>query len=227
MAKLVIVPTPIGNLGDISRRAIDALSCCDIVLCEDSRVCSKLLGHLGLSKDMRIYRDDNEDRQVPKIVDAIRSGSVVCLTSDAGTPTISDPGYRIVLACRKNGIPVESIPGPCAITTVLAASGLPSNGFLFLGFLSKKSSARTNTFKKYATFDYSLIFYESCHRIIKFLDNLIEVVGGKRIICVAKEVTKLHEKFCIGTASDARAEVCASQPKGEYVVVIAPERFEL
>ncbi|MDR1595834.1 MAG: 16S rRNA (cytidine(1402)-2'-O)-methyltransferase [Puniceicoccales bacterium] len=227
MAKLVIVPTPIGNLGDISPRAAKALAECDMVLCEDSRVCSKLLRHIGVTKDMVIYRDDNEERQVPKIIDSIRGGNVVCLTSDAGTPTISDPGYRIVSACRKVGIPVESIPGPCAITTVLAASGLPSDGFLFLGFLPKKSSTRISIFRKYASFDYTIVWYESCHRIVKFLDDLHCVVGGDRVVCIAKELTKLHEKFYIGKISKVRDEVGMSQPRGEYVAVVAPERFKL
>ncbi|MDR1401664.1 MAG: 16S rRNA (cytidine(1402)-2'-O)-methyltransferase [Puniceicoccales bacterium] len=226
MAKLVIVPTPIGNLGDISARAINALANCDIILCEDTRVCSKLLNHLGISKKMLVYRDDSEKKQVPKVIALIQAGNVVCLTSDAGTPAISDPGYRIVNACRKNGIEVQSIPGACAMATVLAASGLPSDGFLFLGFLPNKSSARIKTFQKYMNFDYSLIFYESSHRILKFLKDLLDVLGEGRIICVAKEVTKLYEKFYIGEARKVLGEMEKSVAKGEYTVVISPEKFK-
>jgi 16S rRNA (cytidine1402-2'-O)-methyltransferase len=212
-------------MGDISARAIEALARCDAVLCEDTRVCGKLLGHFGISKKMIVYRDDGEAYRVPKIVKLLLGGSAVCLTTDAGTPTISDPGYRIVNACRQHGIPIEVIPGPCAATAVLAASGLPSDGFLFLGFLPSKSSARINAFKKYTDFDYSLVFYESCHRILKFLDDLRGVVGDDRVVCVAKEVTKFHEKFYVGKVGEVFADVSKSSPMGEYVAVVAPWRF--
>jgi 16S rRNA (cytidine1402-2'-O)-methyltransferase len=175
---------------------------------------------------MLVYRDDSEKKQVPKVIALIQAGNVVCLTSDAGTPAISDPGYRIVNACRKNGIEVQSIPGACAMATVLAASGLPSDGFLFLGFLPNKSSARIKTFQKYMNFDYSLIFYESSHRILKFLKDLLDVLGEGRIICVAKEVTKLYEKFYIGEARKVLGEMEKSVAKGEYTVVISPEKFK-
>jgi 16S rRNA (cytidine1402-2'-O)-methyltransferase len=226
MSKLVVVPTPIGNLGDVSARMADALASCDVVLCEDTRVCAKLLRHLGISKRMFVYRDDGEGRRVPEIVDLIRGGTVVCLTSDAGTPAISDPGYRIVNECRKLGLPVESIPGPCAAITVLAASGLPSDGFLFLGFLPNRASARIGAFRKYAGFDYSVIFYESCHRILKFLEDLRTVTGENRVVCVAREVTKIHESFHIGKLGEVRASVAKSSVKGEFTVVVAPEGFK-
>jgi 16S rRNA (cytidine1402-2'-O)-methyltransferase len=188
-------------------------------------VCSKLLGHLSLEKKMLPYRDDNELKQVPAIIDAIGSGQVVCLTCDAGTPTISDPGFRIVRECRKRGICVESIPGANAITTALAASGLPSDGFLFLGFLPNKSAARTKIFQKYANFEYTLLCYESCHRILNFLEDLECATGGGRIICVAKEMTKLHERFFVGEVSAVRRDVAAVAVRGEYAVVIASEKF--
>ncbi|MDR2779009.1 MAG: 16S rRNA (cytidine(1402)-2'-O)-methyltransferase [Puniceicoccales bacterium] len=226
MPKLVIVPTPIGNLGDISARAIDALSKCDIVLCEDTRVCSKLLNHLMIDKKMLSYRDDNEERQVQKVIELMEGGNTICLTSDAGTPTISDPGYRITNACRKRNIPVESLPGACALITALAASGLPSNGFLFLGFLPNKTSVRTNMFQKYADFDYTLIFYESCHRILKFLKDLQNIMGSTRVICVAREMTKLHETFHIGNVGQVYCDTAKAPIKGEYVIIVAPKRFK-
>ncbi|MDR2737840.1 MAG: 16S rRNA (cytidine(1402)-2'-O)-methyltransferase [Puniceicoccales bacterium] len=226
VSKLVIVPTPIGNLGDISQRAVGALAACDIVLCEDSRVCAKLLGHLGLNKRIVVYRDNHEEKEIPMVIDAIGRGMVVCLTSDAGTPTISDPGYRIVNACRKSGLTVEPIPGPCAATTVLSASGLPSDGFLFLGFLPNRSSARLNAFKMYADFYHSIIFYESCHRILKFLEDLDAVVGEGRVVCVAREVTKMHETFHVGELGKILKNVAGSSTKGEFVVVVAPKRFK-
>jgi 16S rRNA (cytidine1402-2'-O)-methyltransferase len=227
MAKLVIVPTPIGNFGDISPRSLEALAGCDFVLCEDTRVCSRLLGHFNIKKKMLVYRDDGEEARVPKIIDLIRDGQVICLTSDAGTPTISDPGYRIVNACRRLGIPVESIPGPCAGIVALAGSGLPSNGFLFLGFLPHRESARIKTFQKYANFEHSVIFYESCHRILGFLENLLAIHGPHRIICVAKEMTKIHETFYVGEVGRIFSEIAKFSPKGEYVVVVAPENFKL
>ncbi|MDR2629279.1 MAG: 16S rRNA (cytidine(1402)-2'-O)-methyltransferase [Puniceicoccales bacterium] len=226
MSKLVIVPTPIGNLDDISTRAVDALARCDVVLCEDTRVCFKLLNHLKIDKKMLLYREDNEERQVSKIIDLIEKGNTVCLTSDAGTPGISDPGYRIVNACRRRKISIESLPGACASITALAASGLPSDGFLFLGFLPNKTSARTNMFKKYADFDHTLIFYESCHRILKFLKDLQNVMGTARIICVAREMTKIHETFHVGKIGQVYDEIAATAVKGEYVVVVAPQRFK-
>jgi 16S rRNA (cytidine1402-2'-O)-methyltransferase len=173
---------------------------------------------------MLVYRDGDEVRQIPKIIALIEGGKIVCLTSDAGTPTISDPGYRIVNACRKNEIPVESIPGACAITTALAASGLPSDGFLFLGFLPNRTSARVNAFKKYADFDHSLIFYESCHRILKFLGDLRTVVEGERLICVAREMTKLHETYHVGRLEKVYEDMAKFSPKGEYAVIIAPKK---
>ncbi|MDR1232852.1 MAG: 16S rRNA (cytidine(1402)-2'-O)-methyltransferase [Puniceicoccales bacterium] len=226
MSKLIIVPTPVGNLDDVSARAIDALARCDIILCEDTRVCSKLQNRLKIEKKMLLYRDDNEERQVPKIIGLIEEGNIVCLTSDAGTPGISDPGYRIVNACRRRKIPIESLPGPCALITALAASGLPSDGFLFLGFLPNKTSARTNMLKKYADFDYTLIFYESCHRILKFLKDLQSAMGATRVICVAREMTKMHEIFHVGEIGQIYDEIAAAAVKGEYVIVVAPQRFK-
>jgi 16S rRNA (cytidine1402-2'-O)-methyltransferase len=223
----VIVPTPIGNLGDISQRAIAALAACDVVLCEDTRVCSRLLSHFGISKRMVIYRDDCEERQVAKVVDFIKNGMVVCLTSDAGTPAISDPGYRIVNACRKFGLPVESIPGACAAITALVASGLPSDGFLFLGFLPNRASARINAFRKYADFAHTVVFYESCHRILKFLGDLGTVVGESRVVCVAREVTKVHETFHVGELGEVFRKISESTAKGEFVAIVAPEKFKL
>jgi 16S rRNA (cytidine1402-2'-O)-methyltransferase len=227
MSKLIIVPTPIGNFGDISPRCLAALAGCDLVLCEDTRVCSKLLKHFNIEKRMLVYRDDNEETRVPKIVDFIREGRVVCLTSDAGTPVISDPGYRIVRACRRFDIPVESIPGACAGIVALAASGLPTNGFLFLGFLPNRESARIKTFQKYINFEYSVVFYESCHRLSKFLENLLAIHGPCRTICVAKEMTKIHETFLVGEVGQVLPRIVKSHPKGEYVVVVAPENFKL
>lgn len=223
----MIVPTPIGNFGDISRRAIDAIASCDIVLCEDTRVCSRLLRHFKIEKKMLLCRDDNERSRARTVVDTIRSGKVVALTCDAGTPAISDPGFAIVRACRKHSLAVEVIPGACAITTALCASGLPSDGFLFLGFLPSRASARMKTFQRYADFDYSLVFYESCHRVVKFLEDLRSAVGDGRVVCVAREMTKLHETFHVGELGRVCEDVIAAGARGEYVAIVAPKRFKL
>ena len=226
MSKLIIVPTPIGNLGDISHRAIEALKSCDVILCEDTRVCSKLLKFIGITKKLITYRDDNEQKQTSLILSLINDGNSVCLTTDAGTPCISDPGYRIVNACRKNNIPIEVLPGPCAAITALSASGMPTNGFLFVGFLSNKSSARRNFFEKYKNFEYSIIFYESCHRIQKFIEDAYLVLGGNRTICVAKEITKLHELFITGKLYEVLEKIKQTPQKGEFVIIIAPQSFQ-
>lgn len=226
MSKLIIVPTPIGNLDDISHRAIEALKSCDVILCEDTRVCSKLLKFIGITKKLITYRDDNEQKQKSLILSLIKDGYSVCLTTDAGTPCISDPGYRIVNACRKNNIPIEVLTGPCAAITALSASGMPTNGFLFVGFLSNKSSARRNFFEKYKNFEYSIIFYESCHRIQKFIEDAYLVLGGNRTVCVAKEITKLHELFITGKLYEALEKIKQTPQKGEFVIIIAPQSFQ-
>lgn len=226
MAHLVIIPTPIGNLGDMSQRAINALSSCDIILCEDTRVCSRLLSQYGIKKQMMTYRDDNESKQCNSVINIIQSGRTVGLTSDAGTPAISDPGYRIVHACRKNNIPVISIPGPCAAITTLAASGLPSDKFLFVGFLPNKSHGRQKFFSEHKSSYYSIILYESCHRIEKFLEDANLILGSQRTICIAKEITKLHESFFVGKLEEALSMIKQQPQKGEYTIVIAPEKYE-
>ena len=226
MSKLIIVPTPIGNLGDISHRAVEALKSCDVILCEDTRVCSKLLKFVGITKKLITYRDDNEQKQISLILSLIKDGNSVCLTTDAGTPCISDPGYRIVNACRKNNVQIEVLPGPCAAITALSASGMPTNGFLFVGFLSNKSSARRNFFEKYKNFEYSIIFYESCHRIQKFIEDAYLVLGGNRTVCVAKEITKLHELFITGKLYEALEKIKQTPQKGEFVIIIAPQSFQ-
>ena len=226
MSKLIIVPTPIGNLGDVSHRTVEALKSCDVILCEDTRVCSKLLKFVGITKKLITYRDDNEQKQTSLILSLIKDGYSVCLTTDAGTPCISDPGYRIVNACRKNNITIEVLPGPCAAITALSASGMPTNGFLFVGFLPNKSSARRNFFEKYKNFEYSIIFYESCHRIQKFIEDAYLVLGRNRTICVAKEITKLHELFITGKLYEVLEKIKQTPQKGEFVIIIAPQSFQ-
>jgi 16S rRNA (cytidine1402-2'-O)-methyltransferase len=151
----------------------------------------------------------------------------VAVVTDAGTPALSDPGFRLVRACRRRALPVVPVPGACALVAVLSAAGLPTNGFLFAGFLPPKSAARIAFLQKYRDFDFTLALYESCHRIDKFVDEIVATLGPGRVICVAKEVTKVHETFHIGLASDVQARLAQSSLKGEFVVLIAPNEFVL
>ncbi len=227
MSKLNLVATPIGNMSDISIRAKEILANCDIVACEDTRVASKLMNNLGLHKDFVVYSDVREQDNASYLLEKLKAGKEVALISDAGMPCISDPGFRIVRLCRQEGIDVVVIPGACAIVSALSASAMPTNAFLFLGFLPPKTSARKNCFNKYIDIEHTLIFYESVHRIEKFLADAVEIFGKDRYICVAKELTKIYEKFYIGTTSQVQEEVKKSAIKGEYVVIISPKGFVL
>lgn len=224
---LYVVATPIGNLADITERARSILSSADLVACEDTRTTGAMLTRLGLHKELVAYHEHNELEAADRLAAAIEAGKSVAIVSDAGTPAISDPGFRIVRACRRKALPVVPVPGASALLSVLSASGLPTNGFLFVGFLPPKSSARTGFLEKYRAFDFTLAVYESCHRIDKFVDEIVATLGPARTVCVAKEVTKLHETFLVGTASDVQARLAKSSLKGEFVVLIAPESFVL
>ena len=224
---LYVVATPIGNLGDMSQRALSVLGACDVVACEDTRVSGRLLDHFGIRKPLLSYRDENEIRQSDVLCGRMRAGEKVVLMSDAGVPTVSDPGFRMVRQCRSEGIPVIPIPGASAVVTALCCSGLPSDAFLFLGFLAPKTSARIKAFQQYRDFPHTLILYESPHRILKFMDDVVAELGPDRVICVCKELTKLHERVWTGTAAEVRASLMKSSTKGEFVVLIAPSDYVL
>ena len=217
---LYLVATPIGNLGDITRRAVDILSRCDGVACEDTRVTGKLLKHLGISKPMWRYDDHSEHRDRSRLVDSMRTRAVA-LVSDAGTPMISDPGYRLVNDCREQGIPVTSLPGPCAAVLGLTLSGLPNDRFMFAGFLPSKDKARRETLAQLGQIDATLIFYETAPRLLKSLAAIEEVLP-KREIAVARELTKLHEECRRGFSAGLMAYYDAHPPKGEIVLLIGP-----
>jgi len=225
---LYVVATPIGNLADITERAKTILGQVDIIACEDTRTTGGLLKRLEITpKTLSAYHDHNEIEAAEKLADQLRAGKSVAVVSDAGTPAISDPGFRLVRACRKADLPVIPVPGANAVATVLSASGLPTNGFLFAGFLPPKSAARIRFFEKYQEFDYTIVLYESCHRIEKAVAEIVSTLGENRIIGVAKEVTKLHEKFHIGPAGEVQAQLAQTSRKGEFVLLIAPATFEL
>jgi 16S rRNA (cytidine1402-2'-O)-methyltransferase len=224
---LYVVATPIGNLADLSDRARAILGAVDLVACEDTRTTGAMLTRFGLHRELVAYHDHNETQVAEKLAELIAQGKSIAVVSDAGTPGLSDPGFRIVRACRRRNLPVIPIPGACALIAVLSAAGLPTNGFLFAGFLPPKTSARTAFLEKYRDFDYMLALYESCHRIDKFAGEIVEVLGPERIVCIAKEVTKLHETFLIGPAADVQTRLIKGSLKGEFVVLIAPKDFTL
>jgi 16S rRNA (cytidine1402-2'-O)-methyltransferase len=224
---LYVVATPIGNLADLTERARALLGTVDLVACEDTRTTGGLLTRLGLHREMRPYHEHNELEMAERLVEELAAGRSIALVSDAGTPALSDPGFRLVRACRRRGLPVVPVPGASALPAVLSAAGLPTNGFLFVGFLPPKTAARTSFLQKYQTFEYTLALYESCHRIDKLAEEIVTVLGASRVICIAKEVTKLHETFLVGPASEVVARLGRISRKGEFVVLIAPAGFEL
>jgi 16S rRNA (cytidine1402-2'-O)-methyltransferase len=224
---LYVVATPIGNLADLTDRARAILGAVDLVACEDTRTTGSMLTRLGLHRDLVAYHDHNEIDVAEKLAEQIAAGKSVAVVSDAGTPAISDPGFRIVRACRRRNLPVVPVPGACAVAAVLSASGLPTNGFLFAGFLISKTSARTAFLEKYRDFEFTLALYESCHRIDKFAEEIVVTLGPDRVVCIAKEVTKLHETFYVGRAADVRDRLLKGSLKGEFVVLIAPADFVL
>jgi len=224
---LYVVATPIGNLADLTDRARSILALVDNIACEDTRTTGAMLSRLGLHRPLVAYHDHNETDAAEKLADDLAGGKSVALVTDAGTPAISDPGFRLVRACRRRGLTVVPVPGPSALIAVLSAAGLPTNGFLFAGFLPPKTSARVSFLQKYREFEYTLVLYESCHRIDKFADEIVEQLGETRVITIAKEVTKLHETFLVGPAGEVRARLAKTSLKGEFVVVIAPASFEL
>jgi 16S rRNA (cytidine1402-2'-O)-methyltransferase len=224
---LYVVATPIGNLADLTERARSILAAVDVVACEDTRTTGGLLTRLGLHKPLIAYHDHNETEAAEHLAAQLAAGKSVALVSDAGTPAISDPGFRLVRACRRKNLPVVPVPGPCALAAILSASGLPTNGFLFAGFLPAKTAARTAFLEKYRDFDYTLALYESCHRIDKFADEILATLGPDRVICIAKEITKLHETFLVGRAADVHARLAKTSLKGEFALLIAPPDFVL
>ena len=225
---LYVVATPIGNLADLTDRARAILGAVDLIACEDTRTTGAMLARLGLPhKDLVAYHEHNELEAAEKLADQLVTGKSVAVVSDAGTPGLSDPGFRVVRACRRRNLPVVPVPGPSALIAVLSASGLPTNGFLFVGFLPAKSAARISFFEKHRDFAYTLALYESCHRIDKAVGELVATLGPARVVCVAKEVTKIHETFFVGPAADVQARLARASLKGEFVLLIAPADFVL
>lgn len=218
---LYIVSTPIGNLEDITYRAVRILGEVDLIAAEDTRHSLKLLTHFNISKPMTSYFDHNQQFKGERILNAVRQGKSVALISDAGTPCVSDPGYRLVLAAAQEGIPIIPIPGPCAAVTALSGSGLPSDIFTFAGFPPARQGKRHMFLAGMVALPGTLVLYEAPHRLEETLKDIREVLGERRIV-VARELTKIHEEFIRGTVSDVMAAMLPGKLRGEVVILIAP-----
>jgi 16S rRNA (cytidine1402-2'-O)-methyltransferase len=217
---LYVVATPIGNLEDITYRAVRVLGEAALIACEDTRQTRKLLDRYGIRTSAVSYHEHNEQARAAELVERMLAGESVALVSDAGTPLVSDPGYRIVAAAIAAGIRVEPIPGASALLSALAASGLPTDAFQFAGFLPPKSSARRKTLESLKTFPATLVFYEAPHRILETLDEIEEIMGARPVV-VARELTKLHEEFLRGSAREIRQTLAArTSVKGEITLLI-------
>ncbi len=219
MAKLILVPTPIGNLEDITLRAIRILQEADLILAEDTRTSSHLLKHLGISKPMKSYHAHNEHRVLEEIIQEIEAGKNIALITDAGTPGISDPGFLIVRECIRHGVEVETLPGPTAFIPALVNSGLPSDRFCFEGFLPQKKGRQTRI-RSLLNEDRTMVFYESPYRLVKTLGQFAEAFGEDRQACVSRELSKLFEENFHGTLKECHEHFSSKTVKGEIVIVV-------
>jgi 16S rRNA (cytidine1402-2'-O)-methyltransferase len=220
---LYIVATPIGNLADISKRALEVLANVDLIAAEDTRHSRHLLAHYNISVPLQAYHDHNEERQTPILLEKLRAGSDIALISDAGTPLLSDPGYRLVKAAHDSDIRVSPIPGPCAAIAALSAAGLATDRFYFAGFPPAKAGARQGFFEELARQPATLIFYESSHRILASLADMMAVLGADRDAVLAREITKTFETLHKASLAELLAWVQAddNQRKGEFVVMVS------
>ena len=222
MSKLFIVPTPIGNLEDITLRSIEVLKSADLILAEDTRTSSKLLKHYDIDKPVESFHMHNEHKKLESIINKLRSDSKIALISDAGTPGISDPGFLLVRECINNDVEVECLPGPTAFVPALVSSGLPCDRFSFEGFLPIKKG-RTKRLKELSTETKTMVFYESPHRILKTLNDLSNYFDVESQISVSRELTKLYEETFRGTIKESVEHFEKNKTKGEFVIVLSPK----
>lgn len=220
MAKLVIVPTPVGNLKDITLRALEVLKECDLILAEDTRHSAMLLKHYGISTLVQSYHKFNEHGKVGAICDLITAGKNIALISDAGTPGISDPGFLLVRTCVERGISVETLPGPTAFVPALVNSGLPCDRFCFEGFLPQKKG-RHKKLEALKEEERTMIFYESPYRLVKALEEMVMVFGACRPACVSREISKIYEENRRGTLGELVIYYKEHPPKGEIIITVA------
>jgi len=218
---LYIIATPIGNLKDISLRAVEVLEELDYLLCEDTRNTGLLLSNLGIKKIPKLisFYDEVEEQKIPEILKLLEQNQKVGLVTDAGTPIISDPGYKLIKKCHKIGYKITSLPGACAAVNALVLSGLSSGRFCFLGFLPKKSGERKKILKKYQEFEGSKIIYESPFRLIKLIEEIKENCGNKTNVSICREMTKKFEEIIVGTAEEVFEKIKNKNIKGELVII--------
>jgi 16S rRNA (cytidine1402-2'-O)-methyltransferase len=221
-AGLYIVGTPIGHLGDMTARGVETLKAASLIIAEDTRVTRNLLNHFQIKTHCISCHKFNEAQRCDEIIARIRSGEAVAMVTDSGMPCISDPGARVVEACRAAGVPVTSAPGPTAVTTALALSGFGGHGFLFAGFPARKSGARRRMLEQCAALPVPVILYESPYRLLKLLDEIEAVAGAERRVFVARELTKKFEELLCGTPEQIRRQFGERTVKGECVVIISP-----
>ncbi|PWL39973.1 16S rRNA (cytidine(1402)-2'-O)-methyltransferase [Flagellimonas aquimarina] len=223
MGKLFLVPTPIGNLEDITLRAIKVLKEVDLILAEDTRTSGKLLKHFEIVTPLQSHHMHNEHQQVNLLIQKLKGGAVLALISDAGTPAISDPGFLLTRACVENDIEVECLPGATAFVPALVNSGLPNDRFVFEGFLPVKKGRQTRL-KFLAEETRTMVFYESPHKILKTLAHFVEYFGKDRPVCLSRELTKIYEETVRGTAEELLAHFTKNAPKGEFVIVVGGKK---
>jgi 16S rRNA (cytidine1402-2'-O)-methyltransferase len=222
---LYLVATPIGNLEDITVRAVRVLKEADLIACEDTRHTQKLLQHYGIHKELISYHEHNELTRASELVIQLEEGAQVALVSDAGTPVVSDPGHRLVALCLRHHIPVVPIPGPSAFVAALAASGMPTEEFLFIGFLPARVGPRRKKLAELKSEPRALVLYEAPHRLADTLADAAEILGGRSAV-VAREITKIHEEFLRGTLGELRDAARQREPRGEITLLIGPETEE-
>jgi 16S rRNA (cytidine1402-2'-O)-methyltransferase len=218
---LYLVATPIGNLEDITLRALRVLKEADLIACEDTRQTQKLLQHYAIHKEMISYHAHNELTRAPELVIQLEEGAQVALVSDAGTPVVSDPGHRLVVLCLRHHIPVVPIPGPSAFVAALAASGMPTDEFLFVGFLPPRAGARRKKLDALKSEPRAVVFYEAPHRLADTLSDAADILGSRHAV-VAREVTKIHEEFLRGSLAELRDAARKRAPRGEITLLIGP-----
>ena len=218
---LTLISTPIGNLGDLTLRAIEALKCCDVVIAEDTRRAANLLGHLRIRRPLVSFHEHNEERRLPELVRRLKGGELLAMVTDAGTPSVSDPGYRLVRACIDEKIAYTVLPGPSAVVTAISGSGLPPVPFIFGGFLPSSGSGRRTELRRAASAGMTSLYFESPHRLSACLADL-EVIAPSARVCVARELTKIHEEYRQGSPSELHAHYLANPARGEITIVFDP-----
>lgn len=218
---LYIVPTPVGNLEDITLRALRILKEADLILAEDTRTSGVLLKHFDIHNNMQSYHKFNEHQAVERLAERMKAGETMALISDAGTPGISDPGFLLARECVNCGVEVQCLPGATAFVPALVASGLPCDKFVFEGFLPQKKGRQTRL-RTLSEEERSIVFYESPYRVVKTLQQLIETFGAERPVAVCREISKIHEQTVRGTLADALAHFTQNEPRGEFVIIVGP-----